>query len=284
VREHPRGREKTVVNETSPRPPATGTARRLRARGAHVVASPFEHNEGWPAAHASIAQLDVPACLYRCAAPPASWMSSAAPKIQGWVSGLHPSSPLLKRLLEPGRALTPPTMQLAIAHPLRILPPRRANASAWERGWDVIAWVLSLWFGCGLMPRAPGTAGTLGAVPLYLALRPFGWGPLALSAVVLIAIAIAASTRVARLHGTKDPQFICVDEVAGVLVTWLGAPYGWTALVTGFVLFRILDTWKPFPARLAESLPLGFGIVLDDVAAGVWGAAALFVLHRLGWL
>ena len=77
---------------------------------------------------------------------------------------------------------------------------------------------------------------------------------------------------------------MCVDEVAGVLVTWIGAPQGWKATFAGFVLFRLLDWWKPFPARACEGLPGGFGIVLDDVAAGLWGAAALVALGRTGWL
>lgn len=167
---------------------------------------------------------------------------------------------------------------------LRALPPHRLHETRWERWWDVTAWLISLWFGCGLVPRAPGTAGTLGAVPLYLVLRPLGWWWTAAATTALTLVAIVASSRVARLHGTKDPQFICVDEVAGVLVTWLGAPFGWRATVVGFVLFRLFDTWKPFPARRAEALPLGFGIVLDDVFAGLWGALVLCLIHRWGWV
>jgi len=175
-------------------------------------------------------------------------------------------------------------MVSAIVQPLGFLPPRRAETTGWQRGWDVAAWIVSLWFGCGLVPRAPGTAGTLGAVPFYLMVRPFGWWWTAAASAAITAVGIAASSRVARLHGSKDPQFVCVDEVAGVMITWLGAPFGWRATAVGFVLFRIFDSWKPFPARRAEAWPLGFGIVLDDVFAGLWGAAALFALAQFGWV
>ena len=108
-----------------------------------------------------------------------------------------------------------------------------------------------------------------GALPIYwLARTPGLWG-VATAAAVITAIGIWTSSRVAKLSGLKDPQFVCVDEVAGVLITWLGAPSGWRGTIVGLVLFRILDWWKPYPARACERLPGGFGIVLDDVAAGV---------------
>jgi phosphatidylglycerophosphatase A len=147
-----------------------------------------------------------------------------------------------------------------------------------------LAWLLSLWFGCGLVPYAPGTAGTLGALPLYLLVRPYGLVAMSATAVIVAAVAVWASSRVARATGIKDPQFVCVDEVAGVLVTWLAAPEGWTATVAGFVLFRLFDWAKPFPARRLERLPGGLGIVCDDLAAGAWGAAGLLALRAASLL
>ena len=149
---------------------------------------------------------------------------------------------------------------------------------------DRIAWVLSIWFGCGLVPRAPGTAGTIGAVPLYLLLRPLGLWTVGLAACVLTVVGIWASSRVARTCEQKDPQFICVDEVAGVFVTFLAAPVGWKGTVLAVLLFRLLDCTKPFPARACEKLPGGFGIVLDDIAAGAWGALILLALRSMGWM
>lgn len=153
------------------------------------------------------------------------------------------------------------------------------------RGWrDITAHILSVWFGCGHMPYAPGHTGTLGAIPLYLALRPHGPLAVAAAAVVVTAIGIWASGRVERRLGRKDPQIVVIDEVAGVLVTWIAAPPTTRALVVGFVAFRVFDQLKPWPARAAERLKGGAGIMLDDVAAGVWGGALVLAGRAMGWL
>jgi phosphatidylglycerophosphatase A len=162
-----------------------------------------------------------------------------------------------------GRELTPPA-----AMPLR----------------DKIAHVLAVWFGCGHVPVAPGTAGTLGAVPLYLGLRALGGlRAVAVGAVLVTAVGVWAASSVAARIQKKDPQIVVIDEVAGFLVTMLGAPTGWRALVAGFVLFRVFDQLKPWPARYAErAWPSGWGIMFDDVFAGVWGALVLHALRALG--
>jgi phosphatidylglycerophosphatase A len=145
--------------------------------------------------------------------------------------------------------------------------------------------VLAVWFGCGHFPRAPGLAGTFGAIPLYLLIRSRGAVAVAAAAFVVTAIGIWSATRVARRLGGKDPQIVCIDEVAGVLVTWIAAPRTTLGLVVGFVLFRALDQLKPWPARLAERrLGGGLGIVLDDVFAGLWGAALLLIARGAGIL
>jgi phosphatidylglycerophosphatase A len=149
---------------------------------------------------------------------------------------------------------------------------------------NALAWVLSLWFGCGRVPYAPGTAGTLGALPLYWWVRPHGLVALAATAGAVTVAGVWASSRVARASGLKDPQFVCVDEVAGVLVTWLAAPTGWKGVLAGFLLFRLFDWIKPYPARALERLPGGLGIVCDDLAAGAWGAAALLVMRGMDLL
>jgi phosphatidylglycerophosphatase A len=148
---------------------------------------------------------------------------------------------------------------------------------------EKIARVLALWFGCGKVPYAPGTAGTLGAIPLYLLVRPHGLVAVAAAAAAVTAIGVWSAGVVARQEGKKDPQIVVIDEVAGFLVTQLGAPAGWKGVAAGFVVFRVLDQWKPFPARLAEErLPGGWGIVMDDVLAGAWGALALYAARSLG--
>jgi phosphatidylglycerophosphatase A len=132
------------------------------------------------------------------------------------------------------------------------------------------------------VPVAPGLAGTLGAIPLYLLVRPFGWPAVAVAAVVLTAIGVWAAGVVERQLGVKDPQIVCIDEVAGVFVTWTAAPPSWTGLLIGVVLFRLFDQFKPWPARLAERrLPGGFGVMGDDVLAGLWGVVVLLVMRKV---
>src|SRR5207247_29150 len=87
-----------------------------------------------------------------------------------------------------------------------------------------------------------------------------------------------------RRGDRAERPLVCSDGVAGVLVTLAAAPAGWRALAAGFVLFRIFDQVKPWPARHAESLAGGAGIMADDLVAGAWGAAVLLVARRLGWL
>ncbi len=146
------------------------------------------------------------------------------------------------------------------------------------------AWVVATWFGCGLTRPAPGTVGTLGAIPLYLLAARWGHGGVALAAAVVTGVGVWAATVVERHLGQKDPQVVVVDEVAGFLVTMLPAAPTWRSVAAGFVVFRLLDTLKPWPIRRFEALEGGWGIVLDDVAAGVVGAAAMGALAAWGVL
>ena len=145
-----------------------------------------------------------------------------------------------------------------------------------KRALSKIAWVIATWFGCGLVPRAPGTMGSLGAIPLYLRVARLGRPGVAAAALLVTAVGVWAASVVARELGKKDPQIVVVDEVAGLLVTML--PMGqvsWLAVGIGFALFRLFDVFKPWPIRKLEELPGGWGIVLDDIAAGMFGAAVM---------
>jgi phosphatidylglycerophosphatase A len=160
-------------------------------------------------------------------------------------------------------------------------PPAGQTRPAAATPVDRLAHVLAVWFGCGHVPVAPGLAGTLGAIPLYLLLRHSGTSVIAAAGLLTI-VGIWAAERVARRRGGKDPQIIVIDEVAGVFVTWIAAPATLAGLLVGVVLFRLFDQTKPWPARLAERrLPGGWGIVLDDVFAGLWGMAVLGLLRAL---
>lgn len=130
--------------------------------------------------------------------------------------------------------------------------------------------VVATWFGVGLAPVAPGTFGTLAAVPLVFALwqAHVPWA-VPLAALVVTAVGVACGGRVARDTGVHDPQHVVIDEVAGYLLACSFSPQGWRTAALAFVLFRILDMWKPGPIQHLESLPGGWGVMADDLGAGL---------------
>ena len=144
---------------------------------------------------------------------------------------------------------------------------------------------LALGFGSGLAPKAPGTAGTLAAFPLYwmLAAHPFYW----LWIVAFLAVGVWACEVTGRDLGVHDHGGMVWDEIAAFLmvlpfapVAVLGAPL---ALALAFALFRLFDIWKPFPiAWLDARIPGGFGVMLDDVLAA--GYAIVCLLGVAAWL
>jgi phosphatidylglycerophosphatase A len=140
---------------------------------------------------------------------------------------------------------------------------------------------LATWFGCGYFPWGPGTVGSLAALAIALLLHAtLGLGRLTFLMLILVLLlpAIWASTETARIVDKNDPGLVVVDEVLGQWVTLLGAiVLNWKSFVAAFVLFRILDIWKPWPVRRFERLPQGTGIVADDLAAGIYGALILYV-------
>ena len=126
--------------------------------------------------------------------------------------------------------------------------------------------------GLGYLPVAPGTWGSLPGVALAWALGGVGQGlalVAALAAVVLLGT--WAAGQAARHVGREDPGIVVVDEVAGQMMTLLFLPPSPRVLLAGFLLFRVLDILKPFPARSLERLPGGPGIMADDLAAGIYG-------------
>ena len=137
-------------------------------------------------------------------------------------------------------------------------------------------------FGSGLVPWAPGTVGTIAAIPLYLILAQMPLrGYLAALAVVIL-VGIWACDRTARDLGDKDPGAIVWDEFAGLLVTLAGAPSGWGWIVVGFALFRGFDILKPWPIGWLDRRVIGgLGIMLDDLAAGFAAWACLHLINRL---
>jgi phosphatidylglycerophosphatase A len=151
------------------------------------------------------------------------------------------------------------------------------------------ATLTATFFGIGYLRPGPGSWGSASTVLLWSAiaygLAPPLRTPVAIGlAVLVVLVGIPAATRVSRGSGVKDPQFVVIDEVAGQLIALIGAPLGWKTLLAGFILFRGFDIVKPPPVRQLEALPEGTGIVVDDVAAGIYAFAVVHLLLHFGLL
>ncbi|WP_428605885.1 phosphatidylglycerophosphatase A family protein [Sedimenticola sp.] len=138
--------------------------------------------------------------------------------------------------------------------------------------------LLAFGLGSGAAPKAPGTFGTLAAVPLYLLLQPLANLPYLALLVLLFLLGIWLCGRTSRDLGVHDHGGIVWDEWVGFLITMWMAPQGWQWLLAGFCVFRFFDILKPWPIGLLDrKVSGGLGIMLDDVLAGVYG----FVLIQL---
>jgi phosphatidylglycerophosphatase A len=137
--------------------------------------------------------------------------------------------------------------------------------------------------GAGYSPIASGTVGSLVAV-IALWLIPFSPTGLLATLVVVTVAGVWAGSRVERALGAKDPGVIVIDEVAGMLVAVLFLPRTLPVLATAFLLFRLFDIWKPYPARQIQELHGGLGVMLDDLIAGAYALAVLVIAHAVvGW-
>ena len=139
--------------------------------------------------------------------------------------------------------------------------------------------LLATWFGSGLLPKAPGTWGSLAALPFAWAIQSNGGqGALLVAAAVIFFIGWWAADRFARETGIKDPSVVVIDEVAGQWLALAFVPMTAWSYLAGFALFRAADIFKPWPASLADRrLGGGFGIMLDDIIAGAYAGLALLV-------
>ena len=138
---------------------------------------------------------------------------------------------------------------------------------------------LAFGFGSGLAPKAPGTFGTLAAVPVYLLMTLLPTASYLGITVLVIAVGIWICDRSSRLLAVHDHPGIVWDEIAGYLITMMLAPAGWQWVVGGFVLFRFFDIVKPPPIGwLDRQVSGGLGIMLDDVVAGIFAFLVLQLL------
>ena len=148
-----------------------------------------------------------------------------------------------------------------------------------------MAFVVASVLGAGYSPVASGTVGSfVTAVAIWLLpLTPLRIG---IALIVVVLVGMWAGSRVERVLGRKDPGVIVIDEVAGMLLSMIMLPRTLPVLITAFLLFRLFDIWKPFPARESQALTGGVGVMVDDLIAGLYtlvlimGARTLFGLPR----
>ncbi len=191
----------------------------------------------------------------------------------------NPAAP--NRSAEPDRAAEPPNRSAGDSPPA-VAGASRPRASRW-------ATLIATFCGIGHLRPGPGTWASAATVVLWAAIAYLT--PLPLRTAVAIALAllvtllgIPAATRVARASATKDPQFVVIDEVAGQLIALVAVPLAWKTFLAGFILFRAFDIIKPPPVRQLEKFPDGAGIVLDDVAAGIFAFVGMHLLLHFGLL
>lgn len=152
--------------------------------------------------------------------------------------------------------------------------PSSIPSSLWRNPLCVIA----LGFGAGALPKAPGTWGTLVAVPFYFMLQPLSLSEYVAVVAMLFGAGVWWCGKTAQMLGVHDHPAIVWDEMVGFWVTMAAAPAGWLWLAIGFVLFRLFDIWKPWPIhRLDRRVAGGFGIMVDDLVAGLYAALCLFL-------
>ncbi|MBL4608404.1 MAG: phosphatidylglycerophosphatase A [Pseudomonadales bacterium] len=138
---------------------------------------------------------------------------------------------------------------------------------------------LALGFGSGTAPFAPGTFGTLAAIPIFLILGQLSLQTYLISLLIISITGIWICGKTAHDWGIHDHPAIVWDEFAGFLVTMIAAPMEWKWIVIGFLLFRLFDIWKPYPIKMLDTeVSGGFGIMVDDIVAGLY---ALIILQLL---
>jgi len=160
-------------------------------------------------------------------------------------------------------------------------PTTETDSSRPERRWEyTLRRMVLSWFGCGLSPKAPGTVGSLGALPLGAVLHwTLGGGGMVYAAMVLFVIGWGiCAAHLRDPAAEKDPQWIVIDEVAGQWLALATVPLHPAGFLLGFILFRVFDILKPWPVSWADRQVGGaLGIMLDDLLAGLYAAIVALV-------
>ncbi len=144
---------------------------------------------------------------------------------------------------------------------------------------------LAFGFGSGLAPKAPGTFGTLMAIPLYWLMQS---QPLTLYLAIVLVVCVTGvwiCDKSSEWLGVHDHSGIVWDEFAGFFITMIAAPQGWVWILVGFLLFRLFDVLKPWPISILDKkMKGGLGIMIDDIVAGIFALICLQLIHHFGLL
>ena len=141
--------------------------------------------------------------------------------------------------------------------------------------------LLATWFGAGYLPKAPGTWGSVAALPFaWIISSYFSWQGLALATLLIFVVGLWAAKVFEIKSGEHDPGAIVIDEVAGLWLTLIVVPPEPVLYLTGFLLFRLFDIRKPWPVSWADkSLPGAWGMMVDDIFAGIYAAMTLMAIR-----
>ncbi len=151
-----------------------------------------------------------------------------------------------------------------------------------KKVWRDPLYFIAFGFGSGAMPWAPGTFGTLMAIPFYLLLQHLPMMSYVAALVILTILSSLLCDRISEEIHIHDHPGMCIDEFIGFFVTMINAPYGINWIILGFILFRLFDIWKPWPIYLLDrKIHGGFGMIIDDVAAGLYSC---FIIQCLSFL
>lgn len=139
---------------------------------------------------------------------------------------------------------------------------------------------LAFGFGSGLSPFAPGTFGTIMAIPLYILMMQLSLIPYLIVVAIVCVTGVWICDKSSKLLGVHDHGGIVWDEFAGFFITMIAAPAGWFWILIGFALFRLFDIWKPWPISLLDKkVEGGLGIMVDDIVAGIYALICVQVLY-----
>ena len=151
-----------------------------------------------------------------------------------------------------------------------------------EKVWQDPLYFIAFGFGVGALPIAPGTFATLLAIPFYLALAQLPLYFYIAAVVLIFAASVFVSDRLSKEINIHDHPGMCIDEFVGFFVTMINAPHGFWWIALGVVLFRIFDIWKPWPiSYLDKNVHGGFGMIIDDVVAGLFAFAIIQLLGKI---